>query len=54
MTHVQGVPHVAMPVGASARDTTPRFLISGLAVICDQMGASVLDVGSRTLFDQTL
>ena len=54
MTHMQRIRWAGGPEVSPARDTALRFLVSGLAVIRDQMGASVLDVGSRTLFDQTL
>ena len=51
------VPRVSRATGpdvASAGYFTCRFVVFTLVVICDQMGAFVLDVGSQTLFEQTL
>ena len=54
LTHVRRVRRAPGPGVAPARDIAPRFLISGLAVIRDQMGASSVGVGSRSTFDLTL
>ena len=54
LTHVRRVRRATRPGVAPARDIAPRFLISGLAVIRDQMGTSSVGVGSRSTFDLTL
>ena len=54
MTHVRRVRRAPRPRVARMPYFTPRFWISGLVVICDQMGVSVIKIGRQSLFDQTL
>ena len=54
LAHVLRVSRATGPGVAPARDSAPRFLISGLAVIRDQMGTSSARVRSRSSFDHTL
>ena len=51
LTHVQRVSRATGPGMAPARDSIPRFSVSGLVVICDQMGTSKSGVRSRSIFD---
>ena len=46
--------HAPGPDVTSALYFTCRFVVYGLVVICDQMGVSVLEMGSRSLFDHAL
>ena len=54
LIHVRRVSRATGPGVAPARDSAPRLLISGLAVIRDQMGSSSARVRSRSSFDHTL
>ena len=42
------------PDVTSALYFTCRFVVYGLVVICDQVGVSVLGLGTQTLFDHAL
>ena len=53
-SRAEGVPDVRPGCGFRAVFHECRFVVYGLVVICDQMGVSVLEMGSRSLFDLTL